>query len=109
MNGRCFAKAIFPSTWPKQKAVDSVYEDFSFFLLLYSNLLTQVLDDLFKSLDATEGCFKEKKGFSFLSPATLKAMRVSLLSTIKLTEEHLTRSKFKFVLTGKFNQDCVEV
>ncbi len=65
--------------------------------------------ELLKALKETEHSYLCKKGVPFLSPTTLKAMRVTTLSTLRLTAELLHKSKFKFVLTGKFNQDCVEV
>jgi hypothetical protein len=46
----------------------------------------------------------------FASQTTLEALRVTVFSTIELTE-HLFSSEinFEFVLTGKLNQDCIEV
>lgn len=45
------------------------------------------------ALKETEQCHKDNKGFSFLSSTTLKAMRFRLISTIRLTEELLTKFK----------------
>ena len=45
----------------------------------------------------------------FLSETTMYALRISILSTIELTEELFGTYKYKYVLSGKLNQDCVEV
>lgn len=45
---------------------------------------------------------------AFASALTLSTLRVSILSTIELVDELLDMG-FEFVLTGKFNQDCIEV
>lgn len=45
---------------------------------------------------------------AFASALTLSTLRVSILSTINLVDELLNMG-FKFVLTEKFNQDCIEV
>lgn len=45
----------------------------------------------------------------FLSETTMYALRVTILSTISLTNELFDTYKYKYVLTGKLNQDCVEV
>jgi hypothetical protein len=46
----------------------------------------------------------------FASQTTLAALRVTVFSTIELTE-HLYSSEinYEFFLTGKLNQDCIEV
>jgi len=43
----------------------------------------------------------------FLADTTLKALRTSVLST--LTEELFKEHSYKYVLSGKWNQDCIEV
>jgi hypothetical protein len=45
----------------------------------------------------------------FLSHQTAEGLRVTLHSTIALTEYLLTTCNFKYVLTAKLNQDCLEV
>ncbi|EFX63971.1 hypothetical protein DAPPUDRAFT_118655 [Daphnia pulex] len=45
---------------------------------------------------------------AFASALTLSTLRVSILSTIDLADELLDMG-FEFVLTGKFNQDCIEL
>jgi hypothetical protein len=45
---------------------------------------------------------------AFASSLTLSTLRVSILSTIDLVDELLDMG-FEYVLTGKFNQDCIEV
>lgn len=44
----------------------------------------------------------------FLSKVTLNGLRVTILSTIDVVEL-LLRENDKYVLTGKLNQDCIEV
>lgn len=44
----------------------------------------------------------------FLSKVTLNGLRVTILSTIDVVEL-LLRENYKYVLTGKLNQDCIEV
>ncbi|KAH7986066.1 hypothetical protein HPB49_026133 [Dermacentor silvarum] len=44
----------------------------------------------------------------FLTPLTAEGLRVSILSTLDLTEYLLTECGFKYVLTAKFNQDPLE-
>ena len=45
----------------------------------------------------------------FLSQSTGEGLRVTLHSVIGLAKELLTNCNFKFVLTRKLNQDCLEV
>lgn len=49
------------------------------------------------------------KNIPFLAPTILCAKRVTIMSTIALVDHLLKKEKYGFVLTGKFNQDCVEV
>ena len=44
----------------------------------------------------------------FIANTTLHALRITIYSTIDLVEE-LFKKGYPYVLTGKFNQDCVEV
>lgn len=62
-------------------------------------------------LDDTERALLSKQSDRpmFLAETTLFALRVTIKSTISLTEELLNTFKYKYVLTGKLNQDCVEV
>ena len=45
----------------------------------------------------------------FLSWQTSESLRITLRSTIDLSKYLLTSCNFKFVLTKKLNQDCLEV
>jgi hypothetical protein len=45
----------------------------------------------------------------FVFDITFKGFRVSILSVIDLVEMLIDEYELKYVLTGKFNQDCVEV
>lgn len=52
----------------------------------------------------------EKRIAPFVSATTLKAMRITIKSMIDLVELLLSKELgYKYVLTGKFNQDCLEV
>ena len=44
-----------------------------------------------------------------MSDTSLKAMRVTLNSAIQLVEFLLEKCNYDFVLTGKLDQDCIEV
>ncbi|KAH7979127.1 hypothetical protein HPB49_008289 [Dermacentor silvarum] len=44
----------------------------------------------------------------FLTPLTAEGLRVSILSTLDLSEYLLTECGFKYALTAKFNQDPLE-
>jgi hypothetical protein len=45
----------------------------------------------------------------FVSVITLEGFSVPILSVIDLVEMLFDEYEFKYVLTGKFNQDCVEI
>ncbi len=45
----------------------------------------------------------------FLSTRTNHGLRVTIQSFIDVIEMLLFKYNFKYVLTGKFNQDCLEV
>jgi hypothetical protein len=52
---------------------------------------------------------KGKSGYPpFLSQTTMGALRISILSSIELTNE-LFQNSYKYILSGKWNQDCIEV
>lgn len=51
---------------------------------------------------------KIEKG-DFLTRSTAEGLRVTLQSTIELTNFLLDECDYKYVLTGKMNQDCLEV
>ncbi|KAF0733640.1 zinc finger MYM-type protein 1-like, partial [Aphis craccivora] len=44
----------------------------------------------------------------FLTKATAEGLRISLESTINLSNYLLNECNFIYVLTGKLNQDCLE-
>ena len=45
----------------------------------------------------------------FVATTTNKAFRITINSYISVIEYLLFEMNFKYVLTGKFNQDCIEV
>lgn len=61
-------------------------------------------------LSRTEKSYQESKKQKkmFVSMTTLRGWRISILSTIEILEELFTEN-YSFVLTGKFNQDALEV
>ena len=90
MNGRRFAERIHSGNWAEKKRP-----------LL--DLLDAITQSEAHSL-STNGAEKP-----FVSDTSLKALRITLTSTIELVEFLLHRCGYDFVLTGKFNQDCIEV
>lgn len=90
MNGRRFVEGISSRNWVLKK---------------------KTLEDLLDTLKETETHSKLSKDNPkpFLSDTSLKAMRITVCSTIELVEFLLKKCGFDFVLTGKFNQDCLEV
>jgi len=46
---------------------------------------------------------------TFASEQTKLSLQVTLASTIEVTEYLIQNLKFKYVLTAKLNQDCLEV
>lgn len=90
LNGRRFKERIWSGNWQQHK---------------------RNLKQLLKSLDDTEAHADESKEHAkpFVSDTSLKAMRVTLTSAIELVEFLLNKCNYSFVLTGKFNQDCIEV
>lgn len=90
LNGRKYSDRITLGNWEKKKAT---------------------LKDLLEAIDLTEAHSKESSsnGKPFLSDTSLKAMRITLNSSIQLIEFLLKTCEYQFVLSGKFNQDCLEV
>jgi hypothetical protein len=93
MNGRFIAAGINRKNWEKKK---------------------KVLDVFLKVLEDTEAIYEEENKGSrmnmFMSTTTLRSWRVTTLSTIALAEEMLSYDEDYFtVLTGKLNQDPIEV
>lgn len=94
MNGRYTAQGINVTNWWKKK---------------------KKLDIFLEILDVTEECNRTRKPNDpktpvkmFLSNTTLQAWRVTVLSVIALTEE-MFNVGYTSVLTGKLNQDPLEV
>lgn len=44
-----------------------------------------------------------------LTKTTIEGLRISLESTLDLSHYLLNECNFRYVLTGKLNQDCLEV
>jgi hypothetical protein len=94
LNGRFIAQGINVNNWGKKK---------------------DKLDAFLKVLDLTEECNRNRKRNDpniplkmFLSETTLQSWRITVLSVIALTEE-LFNADYITVLTGKLNQDPLEV
>jgi len=90
MNGRRFSERIYAGNWKNKK------------------------EDLLKLLDAVNetdafSALSKSNPKPFLSDTSLKAMRITIMSTIQLVEFLLDECGYDFVLSGKFNQDCLEV
>lgn len=45
----------------------------------------------------------------FLTKTTAESLRVTIKSVINLSKHLLEECEFKYVLTSKMNQDCLEV
>ena len=69
-----------------------------------------ILDDMLCVLDQSEKVYKETGTTikMFASITTIRAWRLSIRSAIALIEE-MFNAGFHFVLTGKWNQDPLEV
>jgi len=63
---------------------------------------------LLDKIDDTEKKLKEKKKTAFISQTTMEALRLTIHSVLILTRD-LLENDFNYVLTGKLNQDCLEV
>lgn len=90
LNGRHYKERITPENWQENK---------------------KNLTDLLKAINETEShsLASKENGRPFLSDTSLKAMRVTLTSAIQLVEFLLEKCNYSYVLTGKCNQDCIEV
>lgn len=89
MNGRFLKEGITDLNWgPKKK----------------------ILEVMLSVLDETERVYlqSKKQRKMFVSMTTLRGWRISIKSTISLVEEMFTEN-YSVVLTGKFNQDALEV
>ena len=67
----------------------------------------EVINEGIKWLDDWERVTTNKE--EFLSSSTAQGLRVSLHSTLHLCNELLNHCNFKYILTNKMNQDCLEV
>lgn len=90
LNGRQYRDRITLGNWEKDK---------------------KHLVDLLDAINETEEHSRASKfnGLPFISNTSLKAMRITLTSAIELIEYLLMKCNYDFVLSGKFNQDCLEV
>lgn len=68
------------------------------------------LDNMLESIAATERWYAQSKKprKMFASTTTLRGWRISILSTIALVEQQFN-ANYKVALTGKLNQDALEV
>lgn len=57
-------------------------------------------------VDLNEG---EIEAEGFASTTTLNGLSVTIRSTIDIVDFLLYEAKYNYVLTGKLNQDCIEV
>lgn len=64
---------------------------------------------LVKDIKAKHKLFIDLVERNFLSRTTAEGLRLTLRSTIDLSNELLTVDLFEYVLTRKMNQDCLEV
>ena len=72
------------------------------------------LEAMLTAIDISENCNVDRRNLpAFASQTTLEGWRLSILSTIGLTEELLypkdPEDKYDFFLTAKVNQDHLEV
>lgn len=74
-------------------------------------LIVKVLNDALEWLDNWENNLNNNliKEEEFLTKQTAEGLRVTLKSTIDLVNYLLNDCGFAYVLTSKFNQDCLEV
>lgn len=89
MNGRYCKEGIIDVSWPSKK-----------------KKLKEMLDVLDKTEDAHTK--SNKKNMMFASTTTIRGWRTSIKSAISIIED-LFIENYSFVLTGKFNQDALEV
>lgn len=73
--------------------------------------MIQVLEDNLKWLIVWEDCVTNKiiPEEEFLTRSTSEGLRVTMTSTLELTQYLLNDCGFQYVLTNKYNQDCLEV
>ena len=71
--------------------------------------MIQKLQELLEALWESELHYDQTNETPFVSDTTLGALRMTILSIIELTDHLLYVEEYEFVLTGKLNQDCVEV
>ena len=69
----------------------------------------QVLETLLEDLWETELAFDLKGLSPFFSQTTLETLRITVLSTIELTNYLFSEVNYDFVVTAKLNQDCIEI
>ncbi|EFX68414.1 hypothetical protein DAPPUDRAFT_114583 [Daphnia pulex] len=72
-------------------------------------LLTHIDESECYGWDFADGCDCPPLYPAFASTLTLSTLRVSILSTFDLVDELLDLGFIRYVLTGNFNQDCIEV
>jgi hypothetical protein len=70
--------------------------------------LNQPIERLLKELNASEESWVQTKVQPFVAPTSINMLRITLVSVIQLTE-YLLNNGFDSVMTGKYNQDCLEV
>jgi len=110
MNGRCRKEAITAANWPSKKNVILYWLNVSTILLYFLINILQILVRFRKALDLSESIWTtEKKEQPFVAPISIPMMRITIASTIEMVEFLLNDRKWSYVLTGKFNQDCLEV
>lgn len=78
------------------------------FLRFISSFLNQPIEQLLKELNASEESWVQTKVQPFVAPTSINMLRITLVSVIQLTE-YLLNNGFDSVMTGKYNQDCLEV
>ena len=91
-NGRFILEGINESNWEQKK---KILDDFLFILNETEKNDSEDSDDVPKKM--------------FMSHTTLQAWRTNVHALKALTHELLYDAKYLTVLTGKFNQDPVEV
>jgi hypothetical protein len=95
MNGRFIKAGINKKNWEKKKNILEVF--------------LKVLEDT-EAHHEQENEPNKMKTPMFMSTTTLRSWRITALSTIALVQEMLNCEDDYFtVLTGKFNQDPIEV
>ena len=82
-----------------------------YILLLIILQILLYLDEVLLQSAAAENDFSVRPSLppAFVSQTTLQALRITIKSTVDMVEFLLAMDEFDFVLTGKFNQDCLEV